>query len=922
MSTANLLPNLTANNNNSNNNNLNNENDKNNNLIVYIELDPKNSKDIFCKEISNPKQLTFQELFQTLQNELLMTFPTNSNFILNYKIKKSFSLKNSLNFKKKKSIPASVLFFNRDQEESGTLQNSLQQNTQNNGTNSLQNENNLIEREFIAMDQPIISLQNAFNRKFYYGDNLLDDDDENVKTGGKNGDQYLYLEMFPNCSPQNCKMVGNFIQTICKNETLFNFQFLLNTTKDKDGTGNTGSANSTGTPTGNASLVSGTGNNHSSANLDKKKKETGSIFSPITVRSEITNTSNNNLFTEMLRDKSNVNILFEKQKITKEEYLQLVDRNAFLTKAVKIPLILRICFEILKGNNLNKSNAYLIKNNLNNVTVTPVTDKVTDKVTDTTTSDDNTLQNNTQNNTQQQQVIIPNVCIEGIFRHAGSKNRIENLIKKFNSILAFPYLFPNGIIVNIEGYETMYIIADIIKRFLRELPDCLLTFDKYEEWMELFRDYNNTLQNNDENSLQQSLQNGLQQNTQNNEEFLQKVKKLIQSLPEENQLILNELLKLLKIACIDFSHITKLTPKTMAIVMGTNLLFVPKKEKAIVVNDLKRMSIRNHLQTFQSAIPVICNICEFLIENVNQLEMIDLTHSDRTIENWKNLLKEREILFENLKKENADILQREEELKVELVDCKENLENIQNLLKNLQFEKLKNEKEIVKITKENETLQKSLESEKLKLKNLEKENLEKFEKLKLTLQKEKEEALQKLKLNFEQEKLNLENKFNEKLKIEKENLEKTLQKSLQQKLEKEIQQKLKENLENEIKSNLEKSLENTLQNKFNKQKEQEWKEKEKSLTENITKRISLETEKKVKTDLLLNEINPLNERIKYLEEELHTKVKQFYHQALLNMKLVLKDVNFDIPELIHKALQENVPEEEMNLWITKQLNLN
>lgn len=62
---------------------------------------------------------------------------------------------------------------------------------------------------------------------------------------------------------------------------------------------------------------------------------------------------------------------------------------------------------------------------------------------------------------------------EGLFRISGSSSKIKKLKNAFDA----------GIVNIEEYYRDAHTIAGVLKCYLRELPEPLLTFELYEEWI-------------------------------------------------------------------------------------------------------------------------------------------------------------------------------------------------------------------------------------------------------------------------------------------------------------------------------------------------------------------------------------------------------------------------------------------------------
>ncbi|BFU24528.1 RhoGAP domain containing protein [Entamoeba histolytica HM-1:IMSS-B] len=123
------------------------------------------------------------------------------------------------------------------------------------------------------------------------------------------------------------------------------------------------------------------------------------------------------------------------------------------------------------------------------------------------------------------------ISIEGIFRMAGSKQRIEQLIKEFNC----------GIRSEFEEDEDPHVVCSLLKHYLRSLPTPLLTYQIGDEIAELFK--NDTLITED------------------------KINSIIKKLPEENKSLLYHLVVLGKIICNHVSE-NKMSTSNMGIMFG------------------------------------------------------------------------------------------------------------------------------------------------------------------------------------------------------------------------------------------------------------------------------------------------------------------------------------------------------------------
>uniref|UniRef100_A0A8C3HFK1 Rho GTPase activating protein 1 n=1 Tax=Chrysemys picta bellii TaxID=8478 RepID=A0A8C3HFK1_CHRPI len=125
---------------------------------------------------------------------------------------------------------------------------------------------------------------------------------------------------------------------------------------------------------------------------------------------------------------------------------------------------------------------------------------------------------------------------EGIFRRSASTQIVKEVQQKYNM----------GIQVDFQQYEDIHLAAVILKTFLRELPEPLLTFSLYNHVV----------------------------NFQNVEESnrVDVVRKTLQTLPEENYQVLCFLMAFLAEVSAH-SDVNKMTNTNLAVVFGPNLLW-------------------------------------------------------------------------------------------------------------------------------------------------------------------------------------------------------------------------------------------------------------------------------------------------------------------------------------------------------------
>ncbi|XP_030641436.1 rho GTPase-activating protein 8-like [Chanos chanos] len=123
---------------------------------------------------------------------------------------------------------------------------------------------------------------------------------------------------------------------------------------------------------------------------------------------------------------------------------------------------------------------------------------------------------------------------EGIFRRSAHVQLIKDIQKLYNQ----------GKPVSFEQYADIHVPAVILKTFLRELPEPLLTFALYDQILELIR-------------VESSLR-------------VATCKSIVESLPEHNYIVLKYLLCFLHMVSKE-SLINKMNPSNLACVFGVNL---------------------------------------------------------------------------------------------------------------------------------------------------------------------------------------------------------------------------------------------------------------------------------------------------------------------------------------------------------------
>lgn len=125
---------------------------------------------------------------------------------------------------------------------------------------------------------------------------------------------------------------------------------------------------------------------------------------------------------------------------------------------------------------------------------------------------------------------------EGIFRISGNQEQVENMINEFE----------NGKDVDLSKYKDLNCHAAVLKQYLRSLPNPLLTYELYPEFMKLLT-------------------------IESEEERVKEIKRLVELLPECNRLSFGKLLQLLdKIQ--GNCKVNMMNPTNLAVVFGVNCL--------------------------------------------------------------------------------------------------------------------------------------------------------------------------------------------------------------------------------------------------------------------------------------------------------------------------------------------------------------
>lgn len=150
---------------------------------------------------------------------------------------------------------------------------------------------------------------------------------------------------------------------------------------------------------------------------------------------------------------------------------------------------------------------------------------------------------------------------EGIFRRSANTQVVKTV----------QALFDEGKYVNFGAYENVHVAAVILKTFLRELEEPLLTFDLYDDVMRF-------------QELDQS------------EKLTQARTLLVERLPEDNYELLKYIVEFLA-KVIDRSDLNKMTASNLAIVFGPNLLWSRQEQASLAsithINQFTEYILRN-----------------------------------------------------------------------------------------------------------------------------------------------------------------------------------------------------------------------------------------------------------------------------------------------------------------------------------------
>lgn len=159
---------------------------------------------------------------------------------------------------------------------------------------------------------------------------------------------------------------------------------------------------------------------------------------------------------------------------------------------------------------------------------------------------------------------------EGLFRRSARVQAIKEIQKLYN--LGKP--------VNYDDCDDIHVPAVILKTFLRELPEPLLTYDLYEQVHSIA-------------SVESSLR-------------VSHCKKTVESLPEHNYVLLKYLTCFLHMVSQESIH-NKMTPFNLACVFGLNLIWPPRGTASLgalmPLNMFTELLIEHYSKIFGSRAP-------------------------------------------------------------------------------------------------------------------------------------------------------------------------------------------------------------------------------------------------------------------------------------------------------------------------------
>jgi len=146
-------------------------------------------------------------------------------------------------------------------------------------------------------------------------------------------------------------------------------------------------------------------------------------------------------------------------------------------------------------------------------------------------------------------VVLKNKTSEGIFRLSGEKRRIKQATLRLNQGM-------NDVFTNLDEHS----VAGVIKQFFRELPEPLLTWDLYQDFIDCVR------------------------KSEDSTERANSISALVDRLPRGNRLILMFLIKLLS-DVKEEEPSNKMSAHNLSIVFGPNLLRAKSESASASLSD-------------------------------------------------------------------------------------------------------------------------------------------------------------------------------------------------------------------------------------------------------------------------------------------------------------------------------------------------
>ncbi|MGH0159484.1 UNVERIFIED_CONTAM: hypothetical protein FKN15_056284 [Acipenser sinensis] len=175
------------------------------------------------------------------------------------------------------------------------------------------------------------------------------------------------------------------------------------------------------------------------------------------------------------------------------------------------------------------------------------------------------------------------MCTEGIFRRSGNVNLVKEIQNKYNT----------GVPVSFYQYEDVHLPAVILKTFLRELPEPLLTFQLYNDIVNFHIFFPIGVKFSCFSDVEEGAKVSI-------------VRSMLGTLPKENYASLRYLIQFLAQVSGQCDS-NKMNNMNLAVVFGPNLLW--GKDAAMTlsaigpINNFTRMLLDNHKEIFEEGSP-------------------------------------------------------------------------------------------------------------------------------------------------------------------------------------------------------------------------------------------------------------------------------------------------------------------------------